>query len=282
MLFAFASLAIVTEGQNVVTNHQDEINNGENSYYIGFDDKKQLKEWKEYRINTKEGDGWYVDKVLAHDYCPSAGMKNKQTDDWFVSPAFEIQQGGQIDSIKYKSIGMMSEIIDGDTIGIYLLRGNQDPKKAKERILLLDIRGDNYPYMLSEYTIKKNIELPKYDEPCYIAFRYKNDKFDTRWYTLHFDDLSISGVKTVTGIHNVELNEENISVFPNPCHDVINLNGLKKASSIRIYSATGNLIYSADNVKEEYSINVSKFANGIYILEVVNGNNKFKKKIMKK
>ncbi len=278
ILFAFALMAIGMTGQNFAKKSQNSNVNDENRYYMGFEDKKQLKEWKEYRIATKEGAGWSVNPRLSHDYLPGyANLKNKKADDWYVSPKFEIKQDAKIDTIKYKSTGMMPRILEGDTIGIYLLRGNQDPTKAKERILLLDVRGENYPYMKSEYTIKTNIELAPSKEPSYIAFRYKNDVIDQRWYTLYFDDLWLSGVKASSGMSNIELDNEHIDVYPN----VINLHGLNGISSISLYSMAGNLVYSAHNVNGEHSIEIADLADGIYVLEVASSNQKLQKKIVK-
>ncbi len=60
-----------------------------------------------------------------------------------------------------------------------------------------------------------------------------------------------------------------INIYPNPAHDVININS-NEAVNVSIYSVDGKQVLSSNNTN---SINVSNLTNGIYIIKVYNLNN---------
>ncbi len=117
-------------------------------YYSGFDNAEQKAGWTEYQTASTEFSHWNYatfgahsdPSFISHDYSPSTGIT--LTDNWFVSPGFSIADGGKLDSVWYKFSGF-STPTDGDTIGIYLLSGSQDPDTAT-RLLLYDFRGEDY------------------------------------------------------------------------------------------------------------------------------------------
>lgn len=286
ILFALSLFVLGTSAQELPFETQQVAgDNPEESYYTGFDSMSgMIKEgWKQFRTGTKEGGGWGVSASLSHDYCPDAGFKNKKADDWFVSPAFSIGENAKIDSVAYKSLGWMSKVLEGDTIAIYLLRGSQDPARAKERIVLFDMRGDDYPYATSDVFVKKDISLGSPSEKrCYIAFRYKSNDVNLSWYTVYFDDLYMSGVSKYSGVQPTRVDDIRVSVYPNPCHSVINLRGVKAHSSIYLYALNGSLVYSATvAVDGDHSISMSDFADGVYLLQVVCGGEMIQEKIIK-
>jgi hypothetical protein len=74
-----------------------------------------------------------------------------------------------------------------------------------------------------------------------------------------------------------------IAVYPNPTHDrvtISNSNGNDKIASVSIYEVSGKRIYTLDkNTLNNISIDVSQFARGIYLMELISDN---KTKITKK
>ncbi len=285
LLCALGICALGVKGQSVDQGRRTLPMNAETTtgerIYVSFSDKEQMKEWREYRLGTKEGYGWAIGKTLSHDYCPIAGMKNKVADNWFVSPRIEMGKEGKIDTIKYKSIGMMPSIVYGDTIGIYLLKGDRNPSKATERILLLDIRGKDYPYQKQDYTIKTDIPLPSSSEPGYIAFRYRNNVFDERWYTLFFKVLWMSGAQVVAGLEQTCWEGETIKISYNSCRGVLALSGWEGTAGVHLFSVNGKRVYSEKDIKGEHSINMAHLPKGIYILELFGKNQRWQRKIVK-
>lgn len=249
------------------------IPESESWYYCGFESKIQIKDWT--RIRTDKSvlteSNWSVHSGTAsHDYYPGADDSYKQIDDWFISPPFSLGEGAQIDTLKYLSVGMMPRIIEGDTIGIYALYGSADPRKASKKVLLLDIRGEAYPYQKTEYTVKTNIALPPSQEPCHIAFRYKNQEYNTRWYTLRFDDLWLSGIKKLVHIEAPkQAVKGDIEVYPNPTSDIVTIRDARPLAQVLLMDFKGvRLHQSVCNTEGSATLSVRHLPKGVYLLYV--------------
>jgi hypothetical protein len=84
-------------------------------------------------------------------------------------------------------------------------------------------------------------------------------------------DVSI----TVQELLNSDENQfKNISIYPNPFMDIINVNGSLLYSSFKIYSVDGKLIQE-DAIKESV-INVKQVPSGIYFLKLSDKENRDK------
>lgn len=78
------------------------------------------------------------------------------------------------------------------------------------------------------------------------------------------------------GVSVNEVNVGNVSVYPNPSSDVINVNfnayEAGKNFEVKLTDINGRVVYSNTfATAEEVSINVADLSKGIYILNVVNG-----------
>ena len=79
-------------------------------------------------------------------------------------------------------------------------------------------------------------------------------------------------ISTLTAISVEEIAlENNISIYPNPVKDLININNVNN-SNIAVYNLQGNLIYSHKSYQENMKIDFSNFQNGVYIISVQNEN----------
>ncbi|MFT5779726.1 MAG: hypothetical protein ACI837_002685, partial [Crocinitomicaceae bacterium] len=133
-------------------------------YFSGFDDAAQQDGWIEYKTASTLFSNWGYGTIdaysaptcVGHDYSPSTGIT--LTDNWFVSPGFSITNGGLVDSIRYMFSGF-STPTTGDTIGVYLLNGSQDPTLATSETLLFDFRGSEY-VADNVYRVKTDLILP--------------------------------------------------------------------------------------------------------------------------
>lgn len=65
--------------------------------------------------------------------------------------------------------------------------------------------------------------------------------------------------------HNKEL-----SVYPNPANDVIQVSGLAKTEKYTVYNVSGNQIIEG-NISENGKIDIHHLVNGVYFLKVENG-----------
>lgn len=74
-----------------------------------------------------------------------------------------------------------------------------------------------------------------------------------------------------------EQSAESLKVYPNPATDYIYLEGKKPLSEIKLFTAHGHLVYSAE--KPLKKIDVQQFSSGLYFLQAKYGNQSISKKI---
>lgn len=95
-----------------------------------------------------------------------------------------------------------------------------------------------------------------------------------------FTNATLTWTPLVNAIEDVENDE--ITVFPNPSNGIINVN-FKQASEIKIVNITGKVIYQENiknNITKSKSIDMANFANGIYFVNIINGEKSTVKKIV--
>lgn len=212
-------------------------------YYTGFDNTTQKAGWQEFRKgNADPTYKWDYSSVsaysaptcLLHNY-PVGGTVT--TDDWFVSPGFNLPAGGRLDSIRsaFSGFGMPAA---ADTVALYLLKGSPDPALATSKILLLDYRGANYS---NDNTWRTNmISISPSTGSCYLAVRYKTVN---NWLDVKFDNIRISAL-TSTSIHTKQLQEEGLVLYPNPASQSLKIQFGTPVSgpvSVKIYNTLGEL-----------------------------------------
>jgi len=73
----------------------------------------------------------------------------------------------------------------------------------------------------------------------------------------------------ITGISNANSLNNQITLFPNPAHDILNIEFSEtESSSIKIFDVSANLIYQEELPPGKSSINISQLAAGIYIAKI--------------
>jgi hypothetical protein len=251
-------------------------------YYTGFDNAAQQNGWVEYKKAATTfshwnmgGGGYSLPNCVGHDYSPATGIT--LTDNWFVSPAFSITAGGNLDSIRYMFSGM-STPVTGDTVAIYLLNGSQNPSLATSKQLLFDFRSTDY---VNDYTyhLKTNITLPSLPGLSYLAIRYRNTDCSSKWLTCAFDNIAINGNNV--GIHELNTGTDQVSVYPNPAKDNLTIatNSTTK-QSLEIYNMAGQSIYTSF-IQGHASIDISTFPTGVYIVTLNSDKETLVKKFVK-
>ena len=80
------------------------------------------------------------------------------------------------------------------------------------------------------------------------------------------------------------MTDSGIVVFPNPTNATLNISTSVEMSKISLYDVNGRLTYSCENcghkqANDTHIINVSDFAQGIYILKIESGGAQFFKRI---
>lgn len=250
-------------------------------YVSGFDTPTEQAGWTEYKKAATTfshwgyGPGFSAPTGIAHDYSPSTGIT--LTDNWFVSPAFSIPDGGKLDSVRYRFSGF-SQPVAGDTVGIYFLVGSQDPALATSKLLLFDFRDTEY-VTDNVYRVKTDLDLPPTNGNGYIAIRYRNTDCSTKWLTVGFDNIGISGTGHA-GINNNAANEETLRVYPNPSQGIFFIHTPQPVDRIEVFTAGGNQLADAAQPKSPNQIDLSQYPKGVYFIRVYAGESLYTKKIL--
>lgn len=75
------------------------------------------------------------------------------------------------------------------------------------------------------------------------------------------------------------LNQTDIMIYPNPVSTVLNVKNISKKANYKIYTAAGQLI--SDGLILNNKIDVSRLINGLYVIELVDGDKTVQKKFIK-
>jgi hypothetical protein len=232
-------------------------------YFSGFDSDAQKTGWQEFRkgVTTQFNkwtyaamDAYTAPNCLRHDY-PVGGTDT--TKNWFVSPPFNLSSGGKIDSLRYAFTGF-GVPGPGDTVAVYLLKGNADPALATSKTLLYDFRGANY---VGDNTWRNltTVTLPASSGSSYIAIYYRTVN---NWLDVKFDNVRISSSGT-TGIGQTALSPGAVVLYPNPATETVQLKTKEHFTRTCIYDLSGKIVY-----QETFnaSLPVSRLATGQYII----------------
>lgn len=92
-----------------------------------------------------------------------------------------------------------------------------------------------------------------------LAFRHYNV---TDMFWLDLDDISITGT---TGVNEFE---NNVTIYPNPANNVLNINANSNINRVEIFNTMGQMVGSFDANDLNTQINTTHFANGVYTVKI--------------
>ena len=83
------------------------------------------------------------------------------------------------------------------------------------------------------------------------------------------NSLASSWIASSTSLanDNFDINNYNISIYPNPANNIISINSSIKINKVDVIDIYGKLIISKNIENNNYSINVSNLSNGIYFIK---------------
>lgn len=230
-------------------------------YFTGFEDVMPPAVWQSIRKGAADPTYiWTIDNTtpyagnlsLSHKY-PVGGAA--ATDDWYVSPAFLLTDGGKIDSLRHQFSGFGTPLA-GDTIAIYLLKGNPDPALATSKTLLYDFRDAKYT---ADYNWNKttNIIIPPTTGNAYIAIRYRTVN---NWLDVRFDNIKISSNKS-SSIGTIYKQGTDFTVYPVPAINSLTINAAIAFKWIEVYDVMGRMM---SRQSFQPTIDLSSYPAGIY------------------
>ena len=250
-------------------------------YFTAFDNSSQTEGWQEYRLGAEsEFYYWEISSAspfsapscLSHNY-PVGG--SELTDDWFVSPGFNLPDGGTIDSLRYAFSGF-GVPQDGDTVAVYVLTGSQDPANATSMTMIMDFRGEDYASD-NTWRILSDVSIPASNETTYLAFRYTTV---VNWLDVRFDNLRISSNTTIAVDEKSGFIE--LTVYPNPVSDIIFIESNHsnfEAKTVDVYDLGGKRVMSKRSVSDK--INVSELDSGTYLMVIESNGVKLQRSFVK-
>jgi len=82
------------------------------------------------------------------------------------------------------------------------------------------------------------------------------------------------------GTIGVEEKQLSVNVFPNPSTGIVYLSqNVSNEAEVKVFSILGEEIYS-NTLGETLKIDLSKFSNGVYVIEVKNENSYFTERLI--
>jgi hypothetical protein len=250
------------------------------TYYTGWDTQAEVMGWTQvkkgdngiYDWNFESGSFISPDSALVH-YYPVGGTI--PTDDWFISPVFDFDEGGQIGSL-WKNLGGLGLPMTGDSIALYLLNGSSDPDLATKTILY------NYAdsTFLNDAVWRKdsNINIPPTTGSSYLAFRYYTTN---NWLDVKFDNLTLTYFSNTGNINKNQINTP-IKTFPNPVSSTLTIDfgniDQKTILDLNIININGQVAQKL-SVNEQFH-HISGLENGLYFLQIITPQGNRAKKII--
>lgn len=252
-------------------------------YTNGFDSNSDNADWILHRKGLTTIDGnpshtWvpYAStgavtppNFLSHDY-PVGYTGTQMTDDWIVSKSLNFTQGAKL-SLK-TWVYAIADLMAGDSIEIYLLKGNQDPALAvKTKIASLrSLTVNTGSYNSPTWKDTANIIIPSTTGPAYLAIRYT---CISNWFTVAIDNLKLVANPT-SGIDDKNVVKTQIQLYPNPAVSVINWN-FSSGDLQKLSKQEGTIInFQGAELKrfpaKDKTLNIDFLSSGMYYIKIGN------------
>lgn len=97
----------------------------------------------------------------------------------------------------------------------------------------------------------------------YVAFRHHAC---TDMFILTLDDILVANTA------GLEENQLNVSVFPNPANDVLNINFSLEVASINVIALDGKVVLTENVSGFDVQVNITELTSGAYIVEAIGSN----------
>lgn len=83
-------------------------------------------------------------------------------------------------------------------------------------------------------------------------------------------------------LSNNSFSSSNISIYPNPVNEIVNFNNLKgEKYNVSLYDINGRLLIYKEINENFDTLDVSSLNSGVYQIEIINGEEKINKKLIK-
>ena len=98
---------------------------------------------------------------------------------------------------------------------------------------------------------------------------------------LQYSNSGDKGCFPIVSIDDISLDDNSITLYPNPSNSEVNISSENIINSIEIFNSLGQRVYQSVVNSNTKTIDISSFTNGVYILGVNTENGVIRKKIIK-
>lgn len=130
------------------------------------------------------------------------------------------------------------------------------------------------------YTLTTNIEEGEYEYKYFLVVNGATWDHG-EWPGDPNRDLIVEGPMVVNDVFGEQPGDptnvdeplvEGFAVYPNPVRDVLNIQAVANIDAIRVFDLSGRIVHQAPVNDTQVQLNVNPFARGMYILQVISGN----------
>lgn len=136
------------------------------------------------------------------------------------------------------------------------------------------MNGESY---LSQNSFKEFFGVGQETIIDYVKVKWLSGIEDTLYNVPTNQFLSIQEGSTLS----IENFESNVSIWPNPTLDLVNINTSNSIGRVEVLSINGKRIITQNINNTEFNIDISSLSKGVYILNLYSNNVKFTEKLIK-
>lgn len=81
--------------------------------------------------------------------------------------------------------------------------------------------------------------------------------------------VNANGKIEYSNIILVKLATKEVTIYPNPVSNTLNISGVKNTTSYRIMNAMGQVVLMQNTTSSSFSIDVANLQSGLYFIEIV-------------
>lgn len=214
-------------------------------------------------VNITGEQEWHQASYQGTTYANMNGYANStynENEDWLISPAIEVSAGAWSEmSFEFRS----AMKFDGNPLTVWYSTeydggGNPNDFNWTNISDAFDFSTGNYTWVESGRLVMSNPAQAVY----YFAFVYTStDQAASSW---EITDVKVMG----TGMVSVnESSIQNVSVYPNPAHDMVSFN-LESDAQVNIFDMTGRMVSTMSMAKGQGQYSVAGLENGVYFLNI--------------
>ncbi len=220
---------------------------------MGFETTESLDGWILRNINA--GGTWSIGSTasLAHGGTRYAAFNYNATvpgDDWLISNGISMTAGQNLNLSFYYRVRPGYP----EKLNVYFMRTNEIKDTIIKLVDYPNINDTVYQHSVSSFTVPST-------GIYYIGFHAYSDP--DMW-QLIIDDIAVGVGVNVNEINN----DKNISIYPNPVKNELNITSASTLKSVRIINAVGQEIFEAKVIGNSYKVNTSSYKNGIYFVQI--------------